>query len=309
MAASFSGPFMRPWTSPTRSPNSGLERGVALLRGGQVGDLRFLDQRADPVDLGRRRRRPARRRGHHLVEPLERHRPGVDRLAARPASRSGARRPCRRRRSAAGCAGSASRSSPARRRRGPCRPAAGAGGRRSGAARRSRPARGRGRRRPPGTGHGCRRRCRPRPSARLRAISARAPCPCRGRSAGTTSTPAASASGSMRRGVLARQDLGRRHQGGLAAGLDRGQHGHQRDHRLAAADVALQQAQHALIARHVGQDLARSPCSATPVSAKGRACSATGAQAAVAGQRRGRARASARRAPGPAPAGWPAARR
>ena len=44
--------------------------------------------------------------------------------------------------------------------------------------------------------------------------------------------------------VLAGEDLGRRHQRRLAAGLDRGEHGEQRDQRLAGADVALQQAVH-----------------------------------------------------------------
>ena len=50
-------------------------------------------------------------------------------------------------------------------------------------------------------------------------------------------------------GMLARQHLGRRHQGGLGARLHRDRHGHQRHHRLAGADVALQQAQHAMRAR------------------------------------------------------------
>ena len=40
-------------------------------------------------------------------------------------------------------------------------------------------------------------------------------------------------------GVLARQHLGRRHQGGLGSRLDGDAHGHQRHHRLAGADVAL----------------------------------------------------------------------
>ena len=46
--------------------------------------------------------------------------------------------------------------------------------------------------------------------------------------------------------MLARQDLGRRHQRGLAAGLDHRRAGEQRHHGLARADVALQQAQHAV---------------------------------------------------------------
>ena len=57
-------------------------------------------------------------------------------------------------------------------------------------------------------------------------------------------------------GMLARQHLGRRHQRGLRAGLDRDRHGHQRDDRLAGADIALQQAQHAARRAHVLGDLA-----------------------------------------------------
>ena len=40
--------------------------------------------------------------------------------------------------------------------------------------------------------------------------------------------------------VLARQQLGRRHQRGLRSGFDGGGHGEQRDDGLAAADIALQ---------------------------------------------------------------------
>ena len=46
--------------------------------------------------------------------------------------------------------------------------------------------------------------------------------------------------------MLAREQLGRRHERRLAAGLDHGGGGDQRHHGLAGADVALQQAQHAL---------------------------------------------------------------
>ncbi len=46
--------------------------------------------------------------------------------------------------------------------------------------------------------------------------------------------------------MLAHEELGRRHHGGLTAGLDDIGGGDQRHHRLARADVALQQAQHAL---------------------------------------------------------------
>ncbi len=54
--------------------------------------------------------------------------------------------------------------------------------------------------------------------------------------------------------VLARQQLGRRHQCGLRAGLDRSRHGQQRHHRFAAADIALQQTKHALRTVEVGID-------------------------------------------------------
>ena len=57
--------------------------------------------------------------------------------------------------------------------------------------------------------------------------------------------------------MLARQQLGRRHQCGLRAGLDRARHGEQRDDGLAAADIALQQAQHAMRAREIGVDLGK----------------------------------------------------
>ena len=58
------------------------------------------------------------------------------------------------------------------------------------------------------------------------------------------------------RGVmLAREQFGRRHQRGLAASLHDVRHGDQRDDRLAGADIALQQPQHALLAGKVALDL------------------------------------------------------
>ena len=57
------------------------------------------------------------------------------------------------------------------------------------------------------------------------------------------------------REMLAREDFGRRHEGGLPAGLDHGRRGDQRHHGLAGADIALQQAQHALRPREVGDDV------------------------------------------------------
>ena len=55
--------------------------------------------------------------------------------------------------------------------------------------------------------------------------------------------------------MLAGEDFGRRHEGGLAAGFDHRRGGDQRHHGLAGADVALQQPQHALRARKVGDDV------------------------------------------------------
>ena len=56
--------------------------------------------------------------------------------------------------------------------------------------------------------------------------------------------------------MLPRQDVGRHHQGRLAAGLDTGRHGKQGDHGLARSDIALEQADHALRRAEPGQDLA-----------------------------------------------------
>ena len=57
--------------------------------------------------------------------------------------------------------------------------------------------------------------------------------------------------------MLAGEDFRRRHQGRLAAGLNRARHGKQRHHRLARADVALQQPQHALRLGEVGEDFGK----------------------------------------------------
>ena len=98
--------------------------------------------------------------------------------------------------------------------------------------------------------------------------------------------------------MLAGEDLGRRHQRGLPPGFDDARHGQQRDHGLARADIALEQAQHALSAREVGADLATA-CSCAPVRAKGRAASIRRDEPSVAGIarrpgcRRMRARTSA----------------
>ena len=55
--------------------------------------------------------------------------------------------------------------------------------------------------------------------------------------------------------MLAGEDLGRGHHRGLAAGLDGGEHGEERDQRLAGADVALEEAVHPGRGGHVGGDL------------------------------------------------------
>ena len=55
--------------------------------------------------------------------------------------------------------------------------------------------------------------------------------------------------------MLARQNLGRRHERRLAAGLDHVRRGEQRDHGLARADIAMQEPQHALRLRQIGDDV------------------------------------------------------
>ena len=55
--------------------------------------------------------------------------------------------------------------------------------------------------------------------------------------------------------MLTRQNLGWRHKGGLAAGLDDGCGGKKRHHSLAGADVTMQQAQHAIGLREVGNNV------------------------------------------------------
>ena len=67
--------------------------------------------------------------------------------------------------------------------------------------------------------------------------------------------PAALAERGDRLQMLAREQLGRRHQRALRSRLDRAGKREQRHHGLAAADIALQQAQHAVRAREVGVDL------------------------------------------------------
>ena len=68
--------------------------------------------------------------------------------------------------------------------------------------------------------------------------------------------------------MLLGEQLGGRHDRRLIAVLHREQRREQRDDRLAAADVALQQALHAALAAHVGEDLAQHARICAPVSVK-----------------------------------------
>ena len=59
--------------------------------------------------------------------------------------------------------------------------------------------------------------------------------------------------------VLACQQLGRRHERGLRAGLHRSRHSEQGNDSLAAADIALQETQHAVGIGEIGVDLRQRP--------------------------------------------------
>ena len=107
--------------------------------------------------------------------------------------------------------------------------------------------------------------------------------------------------------MLARQDLGRRHEGGLPAGLDHRGGGDQRHHRLAGADIALQQAQHALRAREVGDDVVDGILLRMGERIRQRLHDAR-AQAAFAGASRCRTAGAYARAPAPARVGRRAVR-
>jgi hypothetical protein len=64
-----------------------LKRRETVFGGGKVAVLGFFDQRTDPIDATAFRQRAADR-VDHLGEPVERNRPGIDRLAAGRFSRS-----------------------------------------------------------------------------------------------------------------------------------------------------------------------------------------------------------------------------
>ena len=55
--------------------------------------------------------------------------------------------------------------------------------------------------------------------------------------------------------MLLRQNFCRRHQNSLPSGLNRVQHRHQGDDRLAAAHIPLQQTQHAVLSTHIAGDI------------------------------------------------------
>ena len=57
--------------------------------------------------------------------------------------------------------------------------------------------------------------------------------------------------------MLAGKQFGRRHKCGLRTSLDRRRHGEERHDRLAAADIALEQAQHPILASEVRIDLGK----------------------------------------------------
>ncbi len=107
--------------------------------------------------------------------------------------------------------------------------------------------------------------------------------------------------------VLASQDLGRGHQGGLAPGFDHAGGREQRHDRLAGTDVALEQPQHAARRRHIGPDLVERPLLASGQRRTGAPLRS--------GRRCGRRRGGAVRcrpwrgcAAAPRPVGLPAAR-
>ena len=57
--------------------------------------------------------------------------------------------------------------------------------------------------------------------------------------------------------MLAGEDFRRRHHGRLEARFYGIQHGEKRNHRLAAADVALKKPQHPVLAFHVSEDFGK----------------------------------------------------
>ena len=107
-------------------------------------------------------------------------------------------------------------------------------------------------------------------------------CPSRGRSAARCAARPCSASGS----IVSRCWRASTSVGAISAAWAPAstamRHGHQRDDRLAGADIALQQAQHALRRADVGGDLARAPCCCERGQREGQRVGDAGADAAVA---------------------------
>ena len=276
----------RPWPGPSRRSSCG--RGPAR-RG------RAPNAASAPYGARRRRRdrcpriprpagrssRPWRRCANGAARPRRRPRPGARaarcgcRSAGGPAaSRSGARRRDRHRRSSSGCAGSAWRSSAGCRRRLPLSASA----RRCSTPKRccsSMTASARSRK----TTSCCNRAWVPTTigvSARGEAGQDRVarPAPFSRPVKKPISTPAGRGQPAQGRLMLAGEDLGRRHQRGLRAALDRAQHRQQRDHGLAAADIALQQPHHACGAAPCRRSISASACAARR-SAQSRAPAST----------------------------------
>ena len=242
-----------PCTRPTRAPKTLAQRRGARLGGGEVGVLRLRDQRADPERLGAGRR-PRSSGARRSRRPATSARRGWRPACGRAASRRCARRRGRRRPSAPACAGSASPTW------------------RSGARPRPWPAAASRSLTP--------KRCcssitvsarawkatsswksawvptatAAEPPASAASFSAR-PAPLSRPVSRTALIPWLASGAGQGLEVLARQDLGGRHQRRLQAGggdVGHRQHG---DHRLARADVALHQPAHPLAGRQVAADL------------------------------------------------------
>ena len=238
---------MRPCTSPTRPRSVPLSSAKRCSAAAQIDGLGFLDQRADPEDPraavdGAARRRPRPPRGARAAGSRVSigWRPGGFSVEAGDVEIAIDA-------SSSGCAGSGSRSSTADV---DWRALGGQGeallARRSGAARRSPRAPRSRNAHPPAPAHACRRRAGSRPSARPASSAlARLALVAPGQQARLARPAAAARGSSVARCWRARISVGAIN-AAWRAGLDRVQHGQQRDDGLAAADIALQQAQHAV---------------------------------------------------------------
>ncbi len=227
--------------------------GVARFRVGEVADLRLLDQRADPEDLGAGAKRAADR-GNDLLDAPDRKRAGVDRLAARRLLGQAGRLHVAER-------GQQQRARNRRRRHDQRVDAAPLGGERQALVHAEAVLLVDHRQHQVLEFHVLLEQRVGADDDRDRAVREAREHRLAGRALVAAGQDGDAQPGRLGerldgREMLARQDLGRRHQRRLAAAFDRLQHGEQRDHRLAAADIALQQAQHAPAVRHVLVDLA-----------------------------------------------------